>query len=207
MFTRCFAFLALGSIGPLLATSGTASASASASAPDARPETPAASNTRSFERSFHADVEIDPTAYALDGFSLHTGIGWSRVRVDLGVFGLRVPEFVHQQPDFEVAFDGYGIKLQYFPFAEQRGAFVGIDGGVSRSHIRLEGSQLSARDNQFTLGVNAGWRFDLVGGFYATPWLGVGYAFGQDDVTLAGETFSGSPLVVFPAVHLGYHLR
>lgn len=41
---------------------------------------------------------------------------------------------------------------------------------------------------------------------YVTPWLGVGYVFGLDDVVLAGESFTMSPLAVFPAVHVGYRL-
>ena len=170
----------------------------------ARAATPADCST---EPRFHADLELDPTAYVLDGFSLHAGIGWRKLRLDLGVFGLAVPQFVHGQRDFDVAFDGYGMKLQYFPFAEQRGAFVGLDGAYSRSTIRLEGSQLSARDNQFALGANAGFRIDIVGGLYLTPWLGVAYAFGADDVTLDGKTFAGKPLIIFPALHLGLHLR
>lgn len=159
------------------------------------------------ESRFHADLELDPTAYALDGFSLHVGLGWNALRVDLGVFGLHVPEFVHRQADFDVAFDGYGVKLQYFPFSAQRGAFIGVDAAYSRSRVYLRGTQLTARDNQFALGVNAGVRVDLVAGLYVTPWLGVGYAFGAEDLSLAGRTFSPNPLIVFPAVHLGYRLR
>lgn len=45
--------------------------------------TPTESRTR-----FHADFEVDPTAYILDGYSLHAGIGWKRVRVDLGAFAM-----------------------------------------------------------------------------------------------------------------------
>jgi len=185
--------IALASACQLLGTAGPAGAAA-----------PAACSS---EQRFHADLELDPTAYVLDGFSLHAGLGWRRLRLDLGVFGLTVPEFVHRQRDFDVAFDGYGVKLQYFPFAEQRGAFVGIDGAYSRSTIRLEGSQLSAEDHQFALGANAGVRIDLVGDLYLTPWLGVAYAFGADDVTLDGKTFSGRPLIIFPALHLGFRLR
>jgi hypothetical protein len=203
MFIRRFTAIALGTLSVLLA----AVDPAHAAAPNAGPETPSASAEGASQSSFHADIELDPTAFALDGFSLHAGLGWNKLRVDLGVFGLRIPEFVHQQRDFDVNFDGYGVKVQYFPFAEQRGGFVGIDGGVSRLHIHLEDTQLTARDNQFSVGVNVGWRFELIGGLYATPWLGVGYSLGQDDVTLGGKTFAGSPLLVFPAVHLGYRLR
>ncbi|HYP99885.1 MAG TPA: hypothetical protein VER96_14515 [Polyangiaceae bacterium] len=159
------------------------------------------------ERRFHADLELDPTAYVLDGFSLHVGLGWDALRIDLGVFGLAVPEFVHRQRDFDVAFDGYGVKAQYFPFAKQRGLFVGVDAAYSRALIRLRGSELAARDNQLALGMNAGVRCYVAGDFYITPWLGVGHSFGADDVSLGGKTFAANPLLIFPAVHLGYRLR
>ena len=159
------------------------------------------------ESRCHADLELDPSAYLLDGFSLHVGLGWNAMRVDLGVFGLHVPEFVHRQPEFDVAFDGYGLKWQYFPFAEQRGGFIGFDAAYARSRVRLQGTQLTARDNQFALGVNAGVRVELVGGLYVTPWLGIGYAFGAEDLSLADHTFSANPWLIFPAVHLGYRLR
>jgi len=158
-------------------------------------------------RRFHADLELDPTAYVLDGFSLHVGLGWDALRIDLGVFGLRVPAFVHRQRDFDVAFDGYGMKAQYFPFAKQRGLFFGVDAAYSRALIRLQGSQLAARDNQLTVGVNAGVRCYVAGDLYITPWLGVGYSFGAEDVSLGGQTFAANPLLIFPALHLGYRLR
>lgn len=45
-----------------------------------------------------ADAEIDPTAYALSGSSLHVGIAYRHLRVDLGTFGLVMPRAVHGRP-------------------------------------------------------------------------------------------------------------
>jgi hypothetical protein len=157
--------------------------------------------------AFHADVEVDPTAYVLDGYSLHAGLGSGSFRVDLGAYALALPEFVHGNRDFEASFNGYGAKFQYFPFVEQTGGFVGMDFGVIRSLVRLKSTKLADRQTSFGVGVNAGWRFDLVGGLYATPWLGVSRAFGIEKVELGGKTFESSPWVVFPAVHLGLRLR
>jgi len=156
---------------------------------------------------FHADFEIDPTAYALDGFSLHVGLGWKRLRLDLGAFALAIPAFVHGNEGFHQSFDGYGVKLQYFAFAEQRGGFVGIDAAYSRPLIELDGSDRAERQRQLSIGVNAGWRFPLGAGFYATPWLGIGTSFGGGDAVLDGKRFESSRLIVFPAVHLGYRFR
>src|SRR4051812_21013814 len=96
----------------------------------------------------HADVEIDPTAYVLSGNSIHVGIGTGRYRLDLGNFAMAMPQFVHGDDGFDVSFHGYGAKLQVFPFAEQRGWFVGVDGGVSRVLIQRQGSDLAVQQTQ-----------------------------------------------------------
>jgi hypothetical protein len=150
-----------------------------------------------------ADLEVDPTAYALGGYSLHAGIAHQRFRLDLGAFAMKVPRFLHGNPGFEQSFDGYGVKLQYFFFDERAGLFAGIDGGLARVRLRRVGTDLASRTDQLGFGVHAGYRFTL-GNFYATPWLGVGYQFNASDTTLGGQTFKGQPWSIFPALHLGY---
>jgi hypothetical protein len=157
--------------------------------------------------SFHADVEVDPTAYVLSGHSLHVGLGWQHLRVDLGAFGLALPAAVTGNNDFSVGFYGYGAKLQYFPFAEQRGGFVGVDTAVNHPLVERVGSQLASRRTEVTAGINFGWRFVFGGDFYATPWLGLGYTLNGKAVELGGSRYEPSRFVVFPAVHLGYRLR
>jgi hypothetical protein len=166
---------------------------------------PAAASASAFSTSgFHADFEVDPTAYVLEGHSLHVGLGWKKLRLDLGAFALALPAALTGHDDFSVAFDGYGAKLQYFPFAEQRGAFVGIDAGVARPFVRRKGTDLATRRTEYNAGINFGWRFVFLERFYATAWLGLSRPLGREPVTLAGSTYEGSALTVFPAVHLGY---
>lgn len=154
-----------------------------------------------------ADVEVDPTAYALAGYSVHAGLNLGHWRLDLGAFALSVPEFVHGNKDFDASFNGYGVKVQYF-FADTHDGFVlGLDAGHIRSLVQRKGSDLAATDQALSLGVNAGYRFKLYTGLYATPWLGVGYALGSEDITLGGATFEAQPVTIFPAVHLGYAFR
>ena len=155
----------------------------------------------------HADAELDPTAYALSGYSLHVGIGYQRLRVDAGNFALAVPGWVHGNDAFDVAFDGYGAKLQLFPLAEQRGLVVGVDAAYPRVLVERRGTQMAVRDGQLQAGVNVGWRFPIVDRLYATAWLGIGRAFGARDVTLGDATFRPSRTVVFPAIHVGYAFR
>jgi hypothetical protein len=157
--------------------------------------------------SLHLDLEVDPTAYALSGYSAHVGIGWERLRVDLGVFAMDVPRFVHGNDGFSSSFDGFGATVQYFPFAEQAGAFLGLGGGRSRQHVDLDGTVLSSRRSKWNAGVDVGWRFTIGRSFYVTPWVGLDHTFGAEDVTLAGRTYKNGSWSVFPAVHLGYRFR
>jgi hypothetical protein len=154
-----------------------------------------------------ADVELDPTAYVLDGYSLHLGVAWRRLRVDLGAFALTVPELVHGQDGFTASFDGFGAKLQLFLRPGQTGAFAGVDAGVVELLVRRDGTDLASRGRQATAGVHVGWRQPIVGGMYATAWIGVGRVLGARTVELGGARFEQSPWTVFPAIHLGYRFR
>jgi hypothetical protein len=197
--------IAVATVSPAEAAQAIDSARAPAQAPDAAERTqPTAEGSKPTTKPFHADAEFDPTAYVLSGYSLHVGLGYGHVRFDLGAFALDLPSFVHGNDGFTSSFDGYGAKLQLFPFAEQRGPLVGIDGGTSRMLVTRENSAEASRQRQFSAGVHFGWRIALPAGFYATPWLGVSYAFGAHDVTLSGATYRSSSVVVFPAIHLGY---
>jgi hypothetical protein len=155
----------------------------------------------------HADAEVDPTAYVLDGYSLHVGVGWDRVRVDLGAYAMALPDAIDGSDDFSVAFDGYGVKVQYFVLEPQRGPFVGVDGGVARLRVSRDGTDLSQRRTTVGAGVHAGWRFAITEELYATAWLGVGYSTDAADVMLDGETYEPTRVTVFPAVHVGYRFR
>jgi hypothetical protein len=155
----------------------------------------------------HGDVEIDPTAYALQGNSIHAGIGYNHLRLDLGNFAMSVPQFVHGDDGFDVSFDGFGAKLHYFLRDDQVGLYGGVGASVARVHVHRQGTELSADDYQIGTGLEVGYRIALPAGFYATPWIGVGTTWSADDVMLDGKTYESSRLTIFPAIHVGYRFR
>lgn len=187
----------------------TARASAEESSPrplasDARVE---ADPAETEAHRFHIDAEVDPTAYVLSGFSGHLGLGLDRFRLDLGAYAMEIPQAIHGDDRFDVRFDGFGAKLHAFPFAKPgapQGLFFGVDSGVTRARVTNRAADESATQSTVSAGAHVGYRIALPLGFYATPWLGVGYAFGAHDVTLAGATFKANPVTIFPAIHLGY---
>jgi hypothetical protein len=164
----------------------------------------AAPATRAQETKLHADAEIDPLAYALNGYSLHVGIGYRAFRLDIGAFAMDVPHFIHGNTQFEYAAHGFGLKLQYFFSGKQSGIFAGIDTTTGHGLVQRRQSDLARRDRQFSVGANVGYRIPIVGGLYVTPWIGLGYEFLADDITLGERKFESSPIVPFAAIHIGY---
>lgn len=181
-------------------------------APLARAQTSPASEappeqSTSTRARLHLDVEVDPTAYVFSGYSLHAGIGWKRLRLDLGVYAMDLPAFLHGNEGWSADFDGAGTKLQWFPFSEQRGVFVDASAGASRQRVTLDATGATQRDTLVGVGIDAGYRFALPYRFYVTTWAGVSYSFGADDVMLDGQRFHKSSVTPFAAVHLGYRFR
>ncbi len=155
------------------------------------------------EAAPRADLEVDPLAYALGGTSVHVGMQFDRLRADLGAFSLDVPSEFHGNPGFGFSMAGVGAKLDYFPFAKATGFFAGIEASFVRGTIIEEDSAIAERATNITLGVRAGYRFPLGKRFFASPWIGVGYATGKDR-EVGGQAWKHSHLTIFPTVHLGY---
>jgi hypothetical protein len=159
------------------------------------------------EPALHLDLEVDPTAYLMSGYSLHAGVGWRRLRVDLGAYAMDVPGFLHGNDGFDASFAGAGAKLQYFPLAAQRGLFVDVGFGVSRREVVRADTGATASDVVTSLGASAGYRFGLPYGFYATPWAGINVDLDHRELTVDGRTFAMSRVTPFAAIHVGYRFR
>lgn len=152
------------------------------------------------------DVETDPLAFIAQGHSLHAGIWWDDVRLDVGSFGLVIPEFVHGQSGFEAAFTGFGTKADVFWGDRRDGLLTGVELAVSRVTVRHLESTASDVQTQVGVSGRVGYRWASEAGLYVQPWVGVGYMFGGSDVVLGGERFETAPLTVFPTVHVGYQI-
>lgn len=170
-------------------------------------ETRAPAATTTAAADLHLDLEVDPTAYALSGYSVHLGVGWRRLRVDLGVYAMDVPAFIHGNDGFDAAFAGAGAKLQYFPLAAQRRLFFDLGFGVSRREITLAESGESTRDIATSIGASTGYRFGLPYGFYATPWAGINVDLDHTRAMVGGRSFAMSRVTPFAAIHVGYRFH
>lgn len=150
------------------------------------------------------DVELDPIAYALDGHSVHVGLTLGHWRFDLGAFGLELPTWAHGNDGFTASFSGFGVKAQLYLDAPASGPFVGVGLGLARTLVERDGTDLADRSRALSAGLELGWLIPIVEGLYLKPWVGIGWAFGTEDVVLGDERFEANPLQIFPTVHLGY---
>lgn len=150
------------------------------------------------------DVEIDPLAWALGGHSVHAGARWGRLRVDLGAFGLPMPEALSGNPGFTARFDGVGAKADWALREDGMGPFAGIEGSYTRLAVAPEGGDAFTVAPQGNAGVRVGWRIPVYKGLYVAPWVGVGANLGAREIATDGGAYEVGRAYVFPTIHLGY---
>jgi hypothetical protein len=152
------------------------------------------------------EAEADPTAYALEGFSVDLGhpILGERFRVQLGAFGAETPEWVHGNSGFAENSLGLTFKFDYFPLRPSSGLFLGADSNYSWVRYELNQTHEHVDRNIVGLGPRVGYRLNFGKHFYLSPWVSVDYQFNAKDVTISGKTFHENRYSVFPALHLGW---
>ena len=152
------------------------------------------------------DIEADPTAYILSGYSAHVGrpIGDGRLRLQLGAFAAETPEWMHGNAGFSEFSRGVTLKLDYFPVRPLRGLFIGADSNYA--HVRYELDQTRERSyrNLVALGPRIGYRFNCGRHVYIVPWVAVDDQFNAKNVVISRKTFRESGYSIFPAIHVGW---
>lgn len=154
--------------------------------------------------SAQIEVEVDPMAYAMEGFSLHLAWLLGPVRMNVGTFGIRVPEVVHGNEGWTNTMRGIGVKVDYVGDS-RAGLFAGVEGGVMRMKYDLAASSSHETRAVVGMGARAGYR-SFIGsrGLYLAPWVGIGYNMNGDPVHVDGAEFERSALSVFPTIHVGW---
>ncbi len=117
------------------------------------------------------EVEADPTAYALRGFSVHVGrpILNGRSRLQFGAFGAETPQWMHGNDGFTENSRGVTLKLDYFPKHRSSGLFFGADSNYARVRYELRQTHERTHRNLGGLGPRAGYRFNVGEHFSSLP--------------------------------------
>lgn len=156
------------------------------------------------------ELEIDPIAYALNGYSVHAIYAPGRFRFDAGVYGIEVPQGMEANEGFTTMHLGFGVKANYL-LTGITGLFVGVGGGYSTVEATHNESGTTAIGHTIGAGVHIGYRFFLMkdrsgapGGLYLAPWVGLDRNFHTEEVAFSGMDYTQSDWQVFPTVHIGY---
>lgn len=156
------------------------------------------------------ELEVDPLAYIMNGYSVHAIYAPGHLRFDLGAYGLELPEGLRTNEGFSTQHGGYGLKVNY-SFHGIKGLFVGVGTGYSTEEATHLESGTSATGHTVGVGVQVGYRFFLIKdangrprGLYLAPWIGLDRNFHVDEVRFEGLEYKQSDWQPFPTVHIGY---
>jgi hypothetical protein len=149
------------------------------------------------------DVEVDPIAYALSGYSAHLGVTWKRLRLDVGVFALEIPETLHGTDGVDVWGHGFGAKLDYYITQRDTGLFAGVQLSRMTEKLTDRATMEEHSASHITIGARIGYRYEFGRGFYVLPWLGVDVSMSSRDQRVADKSYEPGAVLLFPTVHLG----
>jgi len=157
----------------------------------------------------HFELEVDPIAYLLKGYSLHIGYQKNKFRYDVGIFGVETPKWISSNKDFKERSNGFGLKMDYVG-AKTKGWFVGLETDYSLINTTYESNGHKESGEELGLGIRSGYRF-LFGksknnnkGFYLVPWIGFDKIFNTSKPNFTEATYKLETFRIFPTVHFGW---
>ncbi|SFD23988.1 hypothetical protein SAMN05518672_1011204 [Chitinophaga sp. CF118] len=161
----------------------------------------------------HFELEVDPIAFILNGYSAHVGYQSGHFRWDVGVYGIEVPSSFSGYDNFKIKSNGGGVKMDYL-FQKRKGLLLGIESNISNERV----SPKSNPDNDITktftnisLSMRVGYRWMLGSksrgykGLYIFPWVSfLSFNLNPQSAYIQGQEYKQKMLSFFPTVHFGY---
>jgi hypothetical protein len=156
-----------------------------------------------------SEIEADPVAFALRGYSVHVGkVIQGENRLQVGTFGYEMPKFYGGNQQFTRRGNGVTIKYDRFLDGRTKGLFIGADADFTRTRYTLDATKERTYRNDFTIGPRIGYRFEIGSHLYITPWFACGYVFNSGTpVILSNQKFDRSSFGFFPTVHIGWRFK
>jgi hypothetical protein len=150
------------------------------------------------------EVAIDPVPFLLKGYSLHFAQTLGNQRFDIGVFKLEAGDEIHGNDNFDMAFEGVGIKYDYL-FNHYEGTFVGWELNVADVTYTHTNSNDVFQRTLVTTAPRLGYRFVTDNKITITPWIALDILlYDGANVESDGDSFENEKVQLFPSVHLGY---
>lgn len=156
------------------------------------------------------EVEIDPIAYILNGYSAHIIYQKNHLRYDLGFFGIKQPEAFHGNKGYTVTSLGVGVKTTYL-INGIPGFFTGLGSGLAFHKAQNSTSLEKADGISAGLGVILGYRVFFrnvkspnLKGLYFSPWVSFDYNYSFRKIAFTDYDFKNKTFSIFPTIHIGY---
>jgi hypothetical protein len=153
------------------------------------------------------ELEVDPIAFALKGYSAHVGPRIGSWKFDINTasedFTSDQTKTLLSQTNFMAKFVSYGAKVDYIG-ETGRGWHVGLQYDSSNWTYTSTINNQTATNIVQDIGLRIGYRFTR-GNFYVDPWIAVlKNISGTNAVSVGGQTFQPQKVLVFPTVHVGF---
>jgi hypothetical protein len=157
----------------------------------------------------HLELEADPIAYFLKGYSFHAGYQKNSFRYDAGLFGIELPKSFSKNHDFIERSKSFGFKADYVG-AKAKGWFVGAETDYTSVSATYKITSQKKDGNELGIGIRGGYRF-LFGkssnenkGFYITPWIGIDKIITTSRIVFHETEYKPQGIRIFPTVHAGW---
>lgn len=155
------------------------------------------------------EVETDPLAYVLRGYSIHAAVTYAGFRTSVGTYGIKLPDFLKSNDAFYVFTWGFDFKTDYL-FGDVKGFYAGVQATYSSDRIGLKDATYREDLWGLNIGIRGGYRFlfgkqeNQYSGFYITPWVALMYNPSKKTAQHGNEEYKQATLVPFPTLHLGW---
>ncbi|QNL48104.1 hypothetical protein H8S90_14950 [Olivibacter sp. SDN3] len=155
------------------------------------------------------EIETDPLAFLLQGYSAHAAVTYSGFRSSIGVYGIKSPDFLKSNDAFYVYTSGFDFKTDYL-FGSVKGFYAGVQFTYSKDRIGLRDAAYREDLWGLNIGLRGGYRFmfgkpeNQYRGFYITPWVALLYNPSANTVWHGSEEYEQASWVPFPTLHLGW---
>lgn len=153
------------------------------------------------------EVEIDPIAYALSGYSIHLGRFSGAWKFDINAASESLNKSETKtflsNTDFTTRFVTYGAKVDYIG-ASHFGFHVGLQWDYIQWRYTSTVSNTSVNNNVQDAGVRVGYRWGA-GSLYVDPWVGFLYNYqGVGNIGVGGQNYVQRNFQIFPTLHVGF---
>jgi len=171
-------------------------------------------NAQTFKKNNHFEIEVDPVAFILHGYSVHAGYQSGHFRWDVGAYGIRVPSFFSGYDNFNIKSNGAGVKMDYL-FQKRKGLLLGIESNISTEHVSPKSNNsnddISKTFTNVNMSMRMGYRWMLgcktnnYKGLYIFPWVSfLSFNLNPQAASIQGKEYRQKTLSFFPTVHFGY---